>query len=83
MLKKKMLRRHGGWQKALSVQILANLLEKPGVSLQKCVLKSLDIVGMSRKHHFNFFALLLRLNFSLAFLHVKIHVLSDFTVVVS
>jgi len=53
-----------------------------GVSHQKCVLKSLDVVGMTRKCHFNFFfALLLPLNFACALLHIKIHVLSDFTVV--
>lgn len=53
MVEKK--RRHGSWQQALLVQILANLIEKSGVSLKKCVLKSVDIVGVSRKHHFNFY----------------------------
>lgn len=65
------------------VRNLANLVAEAGVSLQECVLKPLDVTGMSRKHHFNFFSSLLLLNFLLTFLHIKIHVLSDFTAVLS
>lgn len=64
------------------VQILRNPAEKPSVTLKKKrVLKSLDIVGKSRNFNL-FFALLLLLDFSLALLQFKIHILSDLTVVI-